>query len=86
MLENLGYGPQSNSSSTESSIHDIGSRAILLRGILEDVHNFDPEVNATDVKDWINVDEIIQQGRESHTLSVERQVESKIEEEKCPIT
>ena len=97
MLESLGYGPPSNSSGAESSIPIHGSRAVTVQKILEDVHHLDPEVNTTDVEQWLSVDinshgfeemtdeEIVQQVRECHTSSLGTQAESESEEEECLI-
>ena len=61
------------------------------------MHHLDPEINAIDVEEWLNVvindhgfeemtdGEIVQQVRECHIPSVETQAESESEEEECPI-
>ena len=55
--KNLGYGPLSKSSVAESSsMPNNGSRVVTVQQILEDVHHLHPEVNATDVEEWLNVD------------------------------
>ena len=56
VLKILGYGPPSNNSVAESLIPTNGSRAAIVQEILAYVHHLDPEVNATDREEWINVD------------------------------
>ena len=56
VLKNLGYGPPSNNSVAESLIPTNGSRAAIVQEISAYVHHLDPEVNATDIEEWINVD------------------------------